>query len=55
MNGAGQSTIERSGNTQRLILGPYARCLSTETYYRVRVEQRNAQRAWSSPVWVRPT
>jgi hypothetical protein len=24
-----------------------------ETHYRVRVEQRNGQRAWSSPVWVR--
>ncbi len=28
--------------------------LSGETNYRVRVEQRNGQRAWSSPVWVRP-
>ena len=26
-----------------------------EGYYRVRVEQRNGQRAWSSPIWVRPT
>ena len=26
-----------------------------ETHYRVRVEQRNAQRAWTSPVWVRPS
>ncbi len=25
-----------------------------EIHYRVRVEQRNGQRAWSSPVWVRP-
>jgi hypothetical protein len=25
-----------------------------ETNYRVRVEQRNGQRAWSSPVWVSP-
>lgn len=25
-----------------------------ETSYRVRVEQRNGQRAWSSPIWVRP-
>ena len=24
-----------------------------ETFYRVRVEQRNGQRAWSSPIWVR--
>ena len=24
-----------------------------EIHYRVRVEQRNAQRAWSSPIWVR--
>lgn len=28
--------------------------LSGEANYRIRVEQRNAQRAWSSPVWVRP-
>ena len=28
--------------------------LDAETHYRVRVEQRNGQRAWSSPVWVRP-
>jgi len=27
--------------------------LSAETNYRVRVEQRNGQRAWSSPIWVR--
>lgn len=27
--------------------------LQGETHYRVRVEQRNAQRAWSSPIWVR--
>jgi len=26
-----------------------------EIHYRVRVEQRNGQRAWSSPVWVRQT
>ena len=26
-----------------------------ETHYRVRVEQRNGQRAWSSPIWVSPT
>jgi len=25
-----------------------------ETSYRIRVEQRNGQRAWSSPIWVRP-
>jgi len=25
-----------------------------EGFYRVRVEQRNGQRAWSSPIWVRP-
>ncbi|MHB0938004.1 MAG: DUF3604 domain-containing protein [Armatimonadota bacterium] len=29
--------------------------LSGETHYRVRVEQRNAQRAWSSPIWIQPT
>jgi len=27
--------------------------LDGETHYRVRVEQRNGQRAWSSPVWIR--
>ena len=27
--------------------------LDRETHYRVRVEQRNGQRAWSSPIWVR--
>lgn len=27
--------------------------LSAETNYRVRVEQRNGQRAWSSPIWVK--
>ena len=27
--------------------------LQTETHYRVRVEQRNGQRAWSSPIWIR--
>jgi hypothetical protein len=26
--------------------------LDCETHYRVRVEQRNGQRAWSSPIWV---
>jgi hypothetical protein len=26
--------------------------LAQETHYRVRVEQRNGQRAWSSPIWV---
>jgi len=29
--------------------------LGQETHYRVRVEQRNGQRAWSSPIWVRGT
>ena len=28
--------------------------LDRETHYRVRVEQRNGQRAWGSPIWVRP-
>jgi hypothetical protein len=28
--------------------------LSGQCHYRVRVEQRNGQRAWSSPIWVRP-
>ncbi|MCK4283268.1 MAG: DUF3604 domain-containing protein [Candidatus Brocadiae bacterium] len=27
--------------------------IQAETHYRVRVEQRNGQRAWSSPIWVR--
>ena len=27
--------------------------VTEETHYRVRVEQRNGQRAWSSPVWAR--
>jgi hypothetical protein len=26
--------------------------LTGETHYRIRVEQRNGQRAWSSPIWV---
>ena len=26
--------------------------LAGETAYRVRVEQRNGQRAWSSPIWM---
>ena len=26
--------------------------IERETHYRVRVEQRNGQRAWSSPIWV---
>ena len=29
--------------------------LEREACYRVRVEQRNGQRAWSSPIWVTPT
>jgi len=29
--------------------------ITRETYYRVRVEQRNGQRAWSSPIWVVPS
>ena len=28
--------------------------LTGEVNYRVRVEQRNAQRAWTSPIWVKP-
>jgi hypothetical protein len=28
--------------------------LGGETHYRIRVEQRNGQRAWSSPIWVEP-
>jgi hypothetical protein len=30
------------------------RLLAREACYRVRVEQRNGQRAWSSPIWVTP-
>jgi hypothetical protein len=26
--------------------------LGARTHYRVRIEQRNGQRAWSSPIWV---
>ena len=26
--------------------------LARETHYRVRIEQRNGQRAWSSPIWI---
>jgi hypothetical protein len=26
--------------------------LKRETHYRVRVEQRNGQRAWTSPIWI---
>ena len=29
--------------------------LTKEANYRIRAEQRNAQRAWSSPIWVGPT
>lgn len=25
-----------------------------ETHYRARVDQRNGQRAWSSPIWIQP-
>ena len=28
--------------------------LESEVPYRIRVEQRNGQRAWSSPIWVKP-
>ena len=28
--------------------------LTGEYHYRVRAEQRNGQRAWTSPVWVSP-
>ncbi len=28
--------------------------IESEIHYRVRVEQRNGQRAWSSPIWVQP-
>ena len=27
--------------------------LGGEVHYRVRVEERNGERAWSSPIWVR--
>jgi hypothetical protein len=28
--------------------------IDKETHYRVRIEQRNGQRAWSSPIWIQP-
>ena len=34
-------------------MGDY-RVFRGEVNYRVRVEQRNGQRAWSSPIWVAP-
>jgi hypothetical protein len=43
--------IPEAGYTARLSVtddGP----LAGEAHYRVRVEQRNGQRAWSSPIWV---
>ena len=45
--------IPESGYTARLELED-DQPLDGESHYRVRVEQRNAQRAWSSPIWVTP-
>ena len=45
--------IPESGYTATLTLAD-DEPLERETHYRVRVEQRNGQRAWSSPIWVRP-
>ena len=44
--------IPEAGYTARLNFMDDAP-LARETNYRVRVEQRNGQRAWSSPIWVR--
>ncbi|MCC6681377.1 MAG: hypothetical protein IT445_10800 [Phycisphaeraceae bacterium] len=44
--------IPEAGYTAQLVMEddePFA----GEIHYRVRVEQRNGQRAWSSPIWVR--
>ena len=43
--------IPESGYTATLTLAD-DEPLERETHYRVRVEQRNGQRAWSSPIWV---
>ena len=45
--------IPESGYTARLEFDD-DEPLDGESHYRVRVEQRNGQRAWSSPIWVRP-
>ena len=45
--------IPESGYTAELELED-DEALAGEANYRVRVEQRNGQRAWSSPIWVAP-
>jgi hypothetical protein len=45
--------IPVAGFTARLELTDDTPLGAEEVHYRVRVEQRNAQRAWSSPIWVR--
>jgi hypothetical protein len=45
--------IPEAGYTAELSLDD-ADPLAGETHYRVRVEQRNAQRAWSTPIWATP-
>ena len=45
--------IPESGYTARFEIAD-DEPIDREIHYRVRVEQRNGQRAWSSPIWVRP-
>lgn len=45
--------IPESGYTASLVLVD-DEPLAGDANYRIRVEQRNGQRAWSSPIWVRP-
>lgn len=45
--------IPEPGYTARLMLVD-DEPLGREVNYRIRVEQRNGQRAWSSPIWVKP-
>jgi hypothetical protein len=45
--------IPEAGYTARLMFVD-DEPLQRETHYRIRVEQRNGQRAWSSPIWVKP-
>jgi hypothetical protein len=46
--------IPESGYTAELVFED-DQPLAAETHYRIRVEQRNGQRAWSSPIWARPS
>ncbi|MCK4374849.1 MAG: hypothetical protein KAX19_05945, partial [Candidatus Brocadiae bacterium] len=50
---AGLEDDGRSPSGERRAMGDY-RVFWGEVHYRVRVEQRNGQRAWSSPIWVAP-